>query len=182
MPRPYTGALSPKEACRGISLMLINARRLSDLATALLDTDPRLADFLSSAALEELAKAHTLHTDVVHGSPADWKGLWRRLRNHKEKLIQALYGDMPDLPGALTIHDLGVDETVLWNKYRYDREGALYVDLWEEDGQRFWAVPQPSDRQRERRAIAQLLDAVAIALRLLAEQVKDHLVDSSIRP
>ncbi len=60
------------------------------------------AIFLAAVALEEVAKPNQIMMDYLRaGGRVSWKKVWRRFRNHKEKLKHAItgYWGFLDTPG-----------------------------------------------------------------------------------
>ena len=172
MPRRYTGALDPEDARHGISLMLRNASRLLRQADAMVSSDPPLADFLSATALEELAKAHIIHKEVIHGSVSDWHRFWKGMRSHPNKIWRALFGDMPDIKGASTLAQSGITPDILLARQKYSRASSLYVDSWDENGRPFWAMPREPDPVLVD-AVTRSLGAVHPAQKCLQQDMAD---------
>lgn len=138
----YRGPLTPAQAAEGINAAILNATRLAEDATLLLDTG-RFATAASLAilAIEEQGKTGIIRGLVCAHTQEQLGDEWRRYRKHTSKNYLAL---MPDLArkGARRLSDLSglfTSETAS-EKVIYDivKQLGFYTDCC---GAAHWSIP-----------------------------------------
>lgn len=142
------------EISNGIDAVISNALRLERDAEAIHSTKTNSYDVLLAIAREEAAKALILF-DAVR-CPRDSDHFQRQLEKFNDHLAKGICAEMCDWEPA-TFGELkrGIDreldefyldgpndyDWIFWNRIRSVRDGAMYVDYIECDGEHSWVRP-----------------------------------------
>lgn len=138
----YSGPLTPPQAAEGINAAILNAKRLTDDASLLLDAG-RFATAASLAilAIEEAGKISIVRSLVCARTQAQLDEEWRRYRKHTAKNYLALMPDfarkgtrrLSALTGMFTADTASERAT-----YDIVKQLGFYTDCC---GDAHWAIP-----------------------------------------